>query len=298
MSRSDAWQPGDTISWSQLYRWTNCSAAYIFDRVFHLPAPEVSYFLLGGVLHLVAERVNRAKLAQTEIPAVEILVTLAREEVQARIAGAIHGVKFSKDETAESLAYDAERLTRLYVAEVAPKIQPLLAEERITIKLPSGTPCTVVLDVVDQHGGIRDLKTGKSRWPEGTQNRKPQGIIYHLAYRERLGVPPPYVAYDILIRKKASVEYQPLKAEIDPRLEYGILRWLDKAVEEMKAGAYAPQYSPDCDDCPYQAFCLDHFVGRQSLPKRELRGLPPEVLVGESVSGSQGGSDGGPRGVK
>ncbi len=287
MSRAArVWVPGEHISVSATLAWDRCPAAVIFDRVLHLQAPDRSFFILGGELHHIAERQLTLKrdglplLSETEV------ADLIEKDLRVRFS-VENGVKFGKDETAEILIEDCIAMAGVWMREVLPQIEPHSLEVKVgpedCLCLPgSGTPVIAYLDVIDQHAQIRDLKTGKARWPEGAAEKKLATSVYSWAFRVKFGTPPGAFVYDLVLRKKrikrrphAEAEYHPIKVTPDPRLEFGALRRMEAIVAQMRAGQYFPNTGHECADCAFEEFCADHFVGQPIAPWHEREATAP-----------------------
>ena len=162
-----------------------------------------------------------------------------------------------------------------------------ISEEPFEVLLPLGTPCKVIIDVIDGDGAIRDLKSAKRKWAVGAEHKKIQSIIYAWAYRAKFGVPPPYVQFDTIIRpsKTKGAVYDPRRTEPDPRREFGVIRWMEAVLTQMRAGAYHPHYSDKCEEggCSFFDFCLDHFTNEPFAPWEPAADTPdpegPKVIV-------------------
>lgn len=271
------WTPGDHISASATFSWDRCSAAFWFDRVLHVPRHDRSFFILGSELHKIAEWQLMLKRDKQPL--------LTDAEVAARITSDLElrcsvpdGVKYGKEETQQTLIEDAIAMAGVYMREVLPQIEPMaietLIDQRDGLRLPgSGTPVKAIIDVIDQNGYIRDLKSGKAKWPEGAAEKKLQTSVYSWAYRIKYGMPPPALIYDLIVRKKrgkkrttAEAEYHQIKVVPDPALEFGALRRMEAIVSQMKQGQYFPIHSHECDDCSFAEVCRQHFMEQPFAP--------------------------------
>jgi hypothetical protein len=189
-------------------------------------------------------------------------------------------VKFAKNETPEIVIEDGCEMVRTYNREILPQITPIAVEMPIGpedgLRMPeSGIPVKTIIDLIDQDGNIRDLKSAKSKWNEAGAGKRLQAILYVWAYRAKYGVPPPNVIFDVLVRKPrcksrqhAEIIYQKIKCQIDPRLEFGVLRRMEAVIAQMRAGQYWPNVSDDCEECPYnvESFCANHFATQPFAP--------------------------------
>ncbi len=277
--RAQNWRPGDHVSASQLIGWDRCSAAYWFERVMRIPTFDRAFFLIGSELHKIAQIQLTAKRDKLPILSMTQIADLITADLNVRFS--VPGVKFAEGETAAICIEDTICMAELYMKSVFPKIEPFTIEMPVGpdqgLRLPgTGTPVKAVLDVIDQYAGIRDLKTGKAKWPDGAADRKVQTLLYAWAFRVLYSTPPAYVAYDLIVRKKRGkkrtvpeAEYHEIKVQPDLRLEFGVLRRMEAIVDQMKTGHYFPNHSHECNDCSFRDFCDQHFTEQPFAPWAE-----------------------------
>jgi hypothetical protein len=261
-----------------------------------LPSFDRSFFLIGGELHRIQELQFTAK--RDKLPILSMTEIAARIQTDLEVRFAVPGVKCATGETAEICIEDTICMAEIFMREVFPKVEPMAIELMIGpeegLRLPgSGTPVKAILDTIDQYGGIRDLKTGKAKWPDGSAEKRLQTQVYSWAFRVLYGSPPAYVAYDLIVRKRRTkkrttpeAEYFEIRVQPDHRLEFGALRRFEAIVAQMRLGQYFPNHSTECDECAFQTFCDQHFAEQPFAPWAEqavtaqATGAPKLIRVG------------------
>lgn len=155
--------PTDVLSPSSVNQWAHdCQAKWMFKRLLGLPDKKSSALALGSAVHEAIAANFRAKLETKEDLPAEGVTAIYRGALDRELAD----VELEKGESAEDLRTCGEVMTRVYMAECAPRIQPA-AVERAVSGLIGGVPVQGFIDVLDVDGRIVDLKTA---------SKKPTGI--------------------------------------------------------------------------------------------------------------------------
>ena len=152
---------GDVLSPSQVKVYLDCSARWWFKHGLGLPDPAGASLVRGRVLHRVAEAYFRARLAGAT-PEVEELGQTLDTAWDEACATAV----FQTADNLDALKRQTGELTRLYLEEVAPEIQPAAVEQSVTGRI-GGVQVRGFIDLMDVDGRIIDIKTA---------SRKPSGI--------------------------------------------------------------------------------------------------------------------------
>ena len=147
---------GAVLSPSQVNKYLNCSAAWWFRYGAKLPDPASGAMVRGRVVHKMAETYFRARLAGERMEADDFgdLFQVAWDEAA---ADAVFADAADHDEHYRV----AGVLTRLYLTEVAPGIEPAAVELAVSGSI-NGVPVRGFVDLVDTSGRIIDLKTAKA----------------------------------------------------------------------------------------------------------------------------------------
>ena len=145
-------------------------------------------------------------------------------------------------------------------------VHPLLGIPQTTVKrlgvMLGGHRLTVVIDVVDAHGTIRDLKTTQ-RLPNPTAiaRESVQAPIYVAAWREATGEMDPF-ALDYLAEHKSGIDYVQMPIPVTDADIDRIARQLDYASD---LAAHPDTIIPNpntkygCTSCPFLSLCHEKF---------------------------------------
>jgi len=224
--------------------------------------PPAIAMLKGSGVHRGAEHNYRQKMTTREDLAVKEIVDAAVAGFEAEVG---KGYILSDDERTEGdekvrgKATDGVvSLTTLYAEKVSPTIQPVLVEEKIELEIPGADHTLLgILDVADESGWVRDLKTTGKKKMQSEADTSMQLTTYWLAYLAKMGKPPAGVALDVLVEKKVP-EAQRLESHRDAS-DVAVLAELFKAVETMlKTGTFTPNTQGWwCSKkmCGYAAMC-------------------------------------------
>ena len=245
---------GEVLSPSQVRTFRDCGARWYFKYALGLPDPPNGSLVRGRVVHQMAETFFRAKLAGATPDSDDLQATF---EEAWDVASA--GAAFGADEDVDLLKRQAAVLTRKYLDEVAPEIQPAAVELPI-----QGTITRVkvrgFIDLLDTRGRIIDLKTAA---------RKPTGVsadyAFQLAtYRQLCSGANGSARVDTLVATKTpqvvTQEYSVSVADLKMTEKlYPLVR------ESMREGIYLPNRTSNLcsyNHCAFAATCEAEFGGR------------------------------------
>lgn len=132
---------------------------------------------VGTGVHGGAAVILKEKAATGELPPIDVATDAAITELR---RAAEPGITFDRETPALNEAeQQVVRMVRLYRAQIAPDVQPLIVEERLEAQVTPDLILSGQSDVIAREPGrVRDLKTGKARG-----NHKPQLGSYSLLAR-------------------------------------------------------------------------------------------------------------------
>ena len=151
---------GAVLSPSQARTFLDCAYKWYAKHALGLPDPPNGSFVRGRVVHKMAELYYRARLAG-KTPDLDDMHQPFEEAWDREAAMAAFGA----DENVDELKRQAAVLTRKYLEEVAPEIQPAAVERPVTGTI-GGVCVRAFIDLVDTRGRIIDLKTA-AKSPSG-----------------------------------------------------------------------------------------------------------------------------------
>jgi RecB family exonuclease len=159
---------GTVLSPSQVRTFRDCGAKWYYKYALGLPDPPNGSLVRGRVVHQMAETFFRAKLDGGS-PDPDDLQASFEEAWDTAAAQAAFGA----DEDVDLLKRQAAMLTRKYLDEVAPEIEPAALELPVQGVI-GGVPVRGFVDLLDASGRIIDLKTAA---------RKPTGVSADYAFQ-------------------------------------------------------------------------------------------------------------------
>ncbi|AEJ40935.1 hypothetical protein TPY_2775 [Sulfobacillus acidophilus TPY] len=172
---------------------------------------------------------------------------------EARIAGADAALDTDPEEWLP--------LTDLWETAIRPAIgTPQATEQRLVLTL-DGLPVTCVLDVIDEVGTIRDLKTTKRKPnPIDIARKSLQAPLYVAAWRQETGEAAPFVL-DYLIRNKTpqalTLPVPVTEASIDRARRQ--LSWAQEQADNPDSIVPNPYTAYGCTGCPFVRVCADQW---------------------------------------
>jgi CRISPR/Cas system-associated exonuclease Cas4 (RecB family) len=235
----------------------DCQVKWFYKRVLGLPEKRSAALGLGSALHEAIAANFAQKLETRE--------DLPGEGVTAIFRGALDkeldSIELDKTESAADLRACGEVMTRVYMAECAPRIQPA-AVERPVQGLIGDVPVQGFIDVLDTTGAVIDLKTA-SKKPSGiSAGYRVQVATYAILEPTASG----RARLDTLTKTKTvGLHQQTLEVSESDRKQ--ATRLYSIAREQMQSGLFIPNRSSHlCSRkyCSYWAQCMDEYGGEVS----------------------------------
>ena len=152
-------QIADVLSPSQVRSFMDCSARWWYKYGLSLPDPKGSSLVRGIVTHRMVEIFLRAK-ASGAAPVPEDLAGIFDQVWDEQVCEG----SLQPDEDLDKLKAQTATLTRMYLDEVAPEIEPAQIDGEPAIELRvageiAGVKVRGIVDLLDANGRICDLKT-------------------------------------------------------------------------------------------------------------------------------------------
>lgn len=237
------------LSYSQISTYMRCPAEYYFKYVREIPSPSNAYMVRGLAVHKGIEESMRQKIKTHKDLPVDDVIDLALD----RFWKAKDDAEISHaDKTAE----DVISLTKLYMAEIAPSIQPVMVEEQMEIVFDGFKKSLLgYIDLVDDKGVIHDIKTSKRSPGEKVIDDNLQLACYSLLYRSA-GYEESGLSLDYLITTKTP-KAESFTTSIDDRGRERFLNIMTNVNRGIENGIYYPNtQSLYCSSsCPYYKEC-------------------------------------------
>ena len=197
----------------------------------------------GSATHKAAQINHEQKLHTQEDLPVDDLQDAARDHYVRLIQE--EGVFIPKDQVAEkdtrlARGLDAAiRLTKLYRESLAPVIQPLLVEEKLTLDAGLNLPLRGTIDVLTDDHWLPDLKTAnKSKGPKDADYSL-QLTFYAGLVAHQTGTWPAKISLEVLVNHKEP-KLQSLPTTRGPQDWANLLRRVHLMLAQIQAGLFPP----------------------------------------------------------
>lgn len=133
---------------------------------------------------------------------------------------------------------DAAGAARCYGERLSPRIEPILAEEKVIATVDEGVELAGTLDVAERDA-VRDLKTGR-RWTQARADRSRQLTGYSLLFEARFGRVPARVAIDSIAKDRRGWSAATLWSQRTERDRLAFIETVRRAKAGMEAGVALP----------------------------------------------------------
>lgn len=231
------------ISYSLINSWSMCGE--LVRQVYFLDnrVPPGIAAKIGGGVHKGAEVNHRAKIHTRQDEPLDVVQDAARDGYVKSVKEG--GVFFPPDEAAgakKALAEGVDRVTSLaglYHSDLAPKIQPVAVEERITLA-PNGLllPVVGIIDVVDEDNWVPDIKTAGRSWSQDRADTSHQATIYRELAKQEYGQEP-RMSFEVLVSTKTP-KHQSLET-VRTDEDWDLLKKRIRIMlEQLQAGIFPP----------------------------------------------------------
>lgn len=244
------------ISATQASAYRRCPQAWSYRYVDGLKISP-SWAVKGRGQHKAVEVNLSQKIETREDLPEDVVLDVARDTITEGLKA--EDVVLAESETPGAIVDLGVAGVRVYHAERAPLVQPVMVEERVSVQLPWGSTLLGVLDCVDEGMRVRDAKfpTDMLKLEDALYEAQPP--LYAYAYRELTGDWPAGVIFDVVASGRAKVP-QPKAAELEltvtPETVTVALADLQRVEQAIQAGiVYKRADKMVCRGCGYHALC-------------------------------------------
>lgn len=236
-------------------KWTNsslltlraCGERYrrrYIEREFFPPSPRM---VRGTAVHRAVRYSMMNKLERQALPSVEAVADVAASEFESAWA---QGVRAEPDEdltVQRGPAKDmAINLSRLHRTAVAPQIEPVSVERRITVR-PKDSDLVIegTVDLIALAGGghrIHDTKTAEKSPPSGAADTSQQITMYNLIDLAETGHLPGDSRLDYLVQTPATKQLKHVPLTTTRSMEHmqAMVSVLTVATQAVQRGVFLP----------------------------------------------------------
>ena len=149
----------DVLSPSSLNQFLDCQTRWFYRRVLGLPDKRGAALALGAAVHKAVETNFRQKIETKEDLPAEGVTAVFMDAFTRELDS---GVELEKTDCVADLREAGEIMTRVYMEQCAPRIQPAAIEVHVSGKI-GDVPVQGFIDLLDTDGQIVDLKTAKAK---------------------------------------------------------------------------------------------------------------------------------------
>jgi len=257
----------DHISYSGMTTYQTCPRKFAYKYLDDDADEEFlpSSLVFGGAFHRTVEFVQQAQLEGTDIPDADELLAVF-DGVWDEETTDKPSLRFSKDETPESVRELAKRMFVAYREHVVSKnedTQILAIEHAHRFRLMANVPAIEMrIDLLELRGTdliVTDFKTSKSRWNETrVAESLPQLVLYShglLPLVKELGATR-LVPRFIVISKAKKPVVQVLEPQANQADADALKRTVGETWQGIERGEFKPRSGWHCALCPFQNRCL------------------------------------------
>ena len=252
----------DFISWSQLSTFRQCPLRYRFRYLDKIdPEFVASSLLLGSAIHSAIEFHHRRQLEGGEPATMDELLNEFWEEWRCR-AEESPEVRFSRNENFSSIQELASRmLTAFMESEIAnPSGVVIVIEDSLRSTILPGRPEFLgIVDLIFVDGQtivIRDYKTSRSKWKQGTAESSADQLLMYSDLVRSL-IPDHAIKLEFaVITKTKSPTIELFQIAADRKRIDRTKQVAASTLDAIDAGIFYPiQSAMNCGGCPYRSAC-------------------------------------------
>jgi hypothetical protein len=223
----------------------------------------------GSATHKASEINHKQKIKSKVDMPVDALQDAARDEYVRLVKD--EGVFIPKEQVSEkdkllAAGLDAStRLTKLYCEALAPKIQPILAEEKLEFDAGFSIPLVGTIDILTVDNWMPDMKTADKSKSAGEADNSLQLSFYAGLVAHHTGNWPKKISLEILVNNKEP-KLQSLETTRGPEHWQSLLSRIDLMIQQIRAGLFPP-----CDPGAWicsPAWCGYYWTCKYSMKKR------------------------------
>lgn len=255
------------LSFSQINLYQRCGVQYYLKYIEKTPTPSNVALVKGKSFHSALEENFKQKIASGNDLPVDKILDVYRDSV---VEGFNDNILLDPEETEGTEAVmgatvdSGVAMLKIYMAELAPTIQPLSVEEEVLISHRDVTgnseelpvPLRMFIDIVAIDGTVYDHKTSAKTPPSSTADDSQQLTIYALGYKEHYGLLPSRLVlnYAIAPGKKSPAKCIAIETKRDENSINKLLNRVTRVVDGIQKGVFIPpeQGSFACSYCPYK----------------------------------------------
>lgn len=246
------------ISASQAGAYKRCPQAWHYRYVEgRKMAP--AWAIKGRGQHKGLEQNFRQKVETRKDLPVDAMLDAFRDDVERAFQSSDEEIVLFPGESKGRIVDDGVAGLSAYHKMIAPHVQPVMVEERVSVALPWGDTLLGILDLVDESMTIRDAKfpTDPMRPDELVYEAQPP--LYSFAYRATTGEWPAGVVFDVVSLgrgKTPNPRAVTIPVTVTAERVEDELRDLQAVATAIQRGdVYRRASAFNCNRCGYRPLC-------------------------------------------
>lgn len=260
---------------SQLATYDRCPRAYRYRYVEQIKTSN-AWAVKGRAAHAAVAQHYQAKLDTGTGLSVPDCLDVFDEELRTALEDPQVPVILFEGQTPETIREDGRAQLATYLQVLAPTIEPLMVEERVSMTTPGGVELIGYLDLVDVALTVHDTKFPTDRMKAEALHYEPDPPLYAALVHAQTGRWP-RVVFDVVARGRAKVpkpSAETLEVPIRPELVAARLADLEVVDQAITAGVFPRRPSTqNCAKCAFVNLCWwqqkpptsVHFAERQDF---------------------------------
>ena len=229
---------------SQLAMHERCPRQYMYRYVDNVLLPPASAMLIGTGVHASAALDLTAKRDTGKLLPVDVVTDAAAAKLESEWQKGValdEDEKLRGDKQARGNAIDAAvALSALHHKELAPSLTPKHIERPFTVELRDfPTDLSGTLDLQEQSGELRDLKTRSASPPKGLADASMDLSFYGLAAQALDGKAPTKLALDVLVKNKTP-RLVTQETRRGPAAYKALLQRIALVAQAISSGSFPP----------------------------------------------------------
>jgi RecB family exonuclease len=232
-----------------------CQVRWFYRKVLELPERRAAHLGLGSAVHHGIAENFRQKISTRRDLSAEAVISLFRAEWKQQL----EQVTLEKGDDPEDMREAGEVMTRVYMEQAAPQIQPAAVEKHVAGVI-GGVNVHGYIDILDVTGTVIDPKTAKRAGGEAPAGYRNQVATYAMLEPASNGT-----ARLETLTKTKTVTYKPQTITISDADRRHTTRLYQIAHEQMGSGVYVPNRGANlCSRkyCPFWERCADEYGGK------------------------------------
>ncbi len=252
----------DFISWSQLSTYRQCPLKYQF-RYLDKIEPEfvATSLLVGSSIHSAIDHHHRRQLEGADLPSLDELLTEFWDEWKCRAENS-PSVRFNKNEDCNTIHDLAQRMLSRFVAREfreSPGVVIGIEESLRGSLLPDQPEFLGIVDLVfesDDRLVIRDYKTSRSKWNQGTAESSADQLILYGELACQLLPNKQMTLEFVVVTKTKSPTVESIQVATDSKRIKRTKLVASRTLDAIATGVFYPNKSlMNCSTCPFRSAC-------------------------------------------